>query len=211
MAESSEYDRLDEISDAVHAAGDLEDPGVKLAAYGAQLAELEAMFARWPAAEVAEQLAATLLAHPEHESAEIQGRALAWFLRAHSINDDPWNLGKAAQIHYDRGEFDEASALCARVDTAGKSGQPFVLIRELALCCTIETRGLAACVDELRSYVEICGRSAFVNVVHFNLKKSLRADPISPPGAALEPLRGLLVALDKPEDDFFAYWFSMPR
>lgn len=132
-------------------------------------------------------------------------------LRAHEINGDPNDLATAAQIHFDRGEFDEASALCARVDTAGKSGPPFVLIRELALCCTIETRGLAACVDELRSYVEICSRSAFVNVAHFNLKKSLRADPVSPPGAALEPLRGLLVALDKPEDDFFTYWFSMPR
>jgi len=212
MAESTEHERLDEICDAIDAANDLEDPAARLAAYEAQLAELEAMFARWPAAEVATQLGARLFSHPERlESAEIEGRALAWLRRAHGIDGDPWSLAKAAQIHLDRGEFDEASALCARVDTAGKSGSPFVLIRELALCCTIEARGLAACVDELRRYVEICGRSAFVDVVHFNLKRSLHADPASPPDAALAPLRGLLVALDKPEDDFFASWFSMPR
>jgi hypothetical protein len=53
MTDSNDADRLDEIGDALCAERDLEDPLAKRQAFQSLIAELEALFARWPAAPVA--------------------------------------------------------------------------------------------------------------------------------------------------------------
>ena len=93
MTNSNDADRLDEIGDALYAARDIEDPLARLQAFQSLIAELEALFARWPAAPVATQLGAALSAHPDcDERSALHARALAWYLRAYELDGDPWSL-----------------------------------------------------------------------------------------------------------------------
>ncbi|APR77039.1 Hypothetical protein A7982_02386 [Minicystis rosea] len=174
-------ERIDALLSQVDAAGDDPDEATRARLIGDAIQALAGMNDQSP--PILYALAYAWYHHPDHaRSAEIQARVTALLtsvLKARPDDFLAWlYLG---HNHYDIGELEAASQAFERACAVAPPDYIGLKAYEMALCCAIAMRGLAASLDALARFVEHAERLPSEDVWPRELAQALvtHAAPLS--------------------------------